>query len=374
MDQGLFTFPDETVTDVNRVVIIESSSLDLREQKVTDDAHQQSTEPLKYGPLGPGDRRITSVNVTQSQEIVSVTRKMRNAATDDELDSSSDDDGAPTRNGKKKITGSSPKIAYRPLELDSDVESDLSSIGPRSRRRVPSGVFDDPPKDYGSLVSPSNKRPFPNPDHYEDPRGSKKPSILDRADRRNGKSLENLVKTRGGFSRTNSFEFKKDSKNNSLKSHEGDFNEVGIPVMEPVMMAGGGSAGPEVPQQEVQVLLPRHQKHVSQERLDTIRSLLDSVDENRRHRLENETLTEDDGEEYPEVPPPIVGRPPSRGQVSSGFGSLLDVREKNYSIASFPGSGVGNTDSRKVTEATRSTPTNPPGDGKNKGGPLSTAL
>ena len=358
---------------MNEVIIVESI-LDLREQRVAEDDHQESTEQLKYGPVGLGDRRTTPMG-KNSGKIANMKTKIRHEDTDDELDSSSDEDS--TRKNTKKILDSSPQVAYTPLELDSDVESDLSSIGPRSRRRVPSGIFDDFPKNSDTSVP--HKRPFPNPDHYEDPRSSRKPFSINKIDQRNGKSLENLeTQNRGGFSRTNSFEFSvKDNKTNALKSHAGgDFNEVGIPVMEPLVVASMLTTGrTENSHQEAQVLMPMHQKHASQGRLETIRSLLDSVEERRRHRLDNEILSEEESRPYPQIPPPIIGRPPSRGQASSGFGSLPEVFEKNDPVSSLSNRQTDNVNTKENPEvlksSRKSSPEIPP---RPKGSPLSTAL
>lgn len=344
-----------------------TSVLDLRERRLDEELQSQ---PLQYGPLGPGDRRNNGV-ASNAQSLEASKSKMRNEDTDDELDSSSDEEGA----SKRKMLGSSPQISYKPLELDSDVESDLSSIGPRSRRRVTSSISEDLHKDYPANTSSStNKRHFPNPDDYEDP--LRKSSLFNAAaSQRNGKSLDDLesTNTQGGFSRTNSFEFAKNkfNKKESTKSHAGDFNEVGIPVMTPLVAASilttSPSSGPAVSQQEVKVLLPRHQKQVSQERLETIRSLLDSVDETRRHHMENDVLREEENENYPDVPPPIRGQPPSRDQASSGFGSSTTAGDKSEIFLPLPDHAVAK--SNPTTSGTHF-----PRRGPSKGGPLSTAL
>lgn len=163
-----------------------------------EDPERQEAEkaPLKYGPLGPGDRRTDSKS---SLNQISQTPRstMRYLDSEDDLSSSDDDRKDP-----------SPKIAYKPLDLDSDVESDLVNVPARSRKRIPS-------KEYDSS-SPS-KREFPNPDNYDDPR-------LIRQMRYNDVD---------GSSKTSSFEYSKRRQENGMQT-KGDFNEVGIPIMDSV--------------------------------------------------------------------------------------------------------------------------------------------
>ena len=130
---------------------------------------------------------------------------------------------------------------------------------------------------------PVSGRKFPNPDHYEDPRRSKS---------RGASPLENPWRKTG------------------------DFNEVGIPIVEPSEDARGSSRA-SMRVLEDRMLSPQYEKKASQDRLETVRTLLRSLEE-ARYRSEQDVTSE--------VPPAL--RPPSRGQASSGFGSLPDVRER----------------------------------------------
>lgn len=250
----------------------------------------QRNVPLKYGPLGPGDRRSTSSNHSTNRN--SMIRNL-----DSEDDSSS--------NESKKL--SSPRVAYAPLELDSDVESDLGSVGPRSRRRISSKDYDE--NDHHSSKNSSIRRWFPNPDHYEDP-------LRARSSR--------LRKSNGyqdGSSKTGSFEFsKKDQESNVSK--QGDFNEVGIPIVDP-FPEGKGNSSDTMHSKDVKSLIDRYEQNVSQETLNEDRLSVKSED--ARSRPENKMGI------------PLVAMVPnrpssSRGQSSSGFSSLPDVLDKNSNL------------------------------------------
>ncbi|XP_015609200.1 solute carrier organic anion transporter family member 1A5 [Cephus cinctus] len=267
-----------------------------------------SNQPLKYGPLGPGDRRNETSLPLKSLSVV----EEKNVESADELDSSSDE-GNEEKN-------SSPKIAYKPLELDSDVESDLSSVGPRSRRRVKSKEFDPVLNNVGIASFPVTGKAFPNPDDYGNPRSSPKPNSLLSSD-----SLspvhegppESDIRNQDGFSLTNSFEYTRKKKPNGLlKNSEpyrltGDFNEVGIPIAE----SPTNSPEPTVEIQSIQITMPVY--GASQDDLNVARSSIESLGGNVSYHLEDVVAE-------PEVPALPV-RPPSRGQTSSGFGSLPDV-------------------------------------------------
>lgn len=257
-----------------------------------EEENTQRSEPLKYGPLGPGDRRSTGSYLPTNDNSRST---IGNLDSEDELDSSSDE------SEKKR---SSPQIAYAPLELDSDVESDLSSIGPRSRKRVPSKDYDD--HDHSSSKSSSIKRWFPNPDHYEDPlrsKTSRKPNSY-----------------QDGSSKTGSFEFSKRSQERDVPCKQGDFNEVGIPIVDP-FPEGKDNSGDTTHSKDVKSLIDRYEQNASQETLNEDRLSVKST-EDARSRAENRMGI------------PLVamvpGRPSSsRGQSSSGFGSLADVQDKS---------------------------------------------
>ncbi|XP_029161947.1 solute carrier organic anion transporter family member 1A5 [Nylanderia fulva] len=252
----------------------------------------QSSQPLKYGPLGPGDRRSTGSYLPTNENSRST---IQNLDSEDELDSSSDE-------SKKR---SSPRIAYAPLELDSDVESDLSSIGPRSRKRVPSKDYDD--NDHSSFKSSSIKRWFPNPDHYDDPLRAKS----SRFRKPNG--------YQDGSSKTGSFEFSKKGQESDVPKR-GDFNEVGIPIVDP-FPEGKGNSGDTTHSKDVKSLIDRYEQNASQETLNEDRLSVKSV-EDARSRPENRMGI------------PLVAMVPgrsssSRGQSSSGFSSLADVQDKS---------------------------------------------
>lgn len=258
----------------------------------------QRSAPLKYGPLGPGDRRSSSNLPTANQNSRST---IRNLDSDDELDSSSDE-------SKKR---SNPQVAYIPLELDSDVESDLSSIGPRSRKRLSGKDFDEPDKnesDRPPAKSSSIKRQFPNPDNYGDPR------------RVRHTRFGNINDHRDGSSTTSSFEFAKKGQESDVPK-QGDFNEVGIPIVDPLPDIKGNSAGTNTAHlKDVKSLIDRYEQNASQETLDGDQLSVKSM-EDTRSRPESKLGV------------PLVamvpGRSSSRRQFSSGFGSLPDVQNKS---------------------------------------------
>lgn len=160
--------------------------------------------------------------------------------TEDELSSSDEE-------SKKD---SSSKVAYRPLDLDSDVESDLSSVGPRSRRRVLSKDYDLVfGSDQASGKNSQPRREFPNPDNYEDPRLNRKMRYEDQ----NG-----FI---DGSSRTGSFEFAKKRQGNETPK-KGDFNEVGIPIVDPPAL---GSPRLETPfMKDVKSLINQYELNAEQ--------------------------------------------------------------------------------------------------------------
>lgn len=223
---------------------------------------------------------------------------IRNLDSEDELDSSSDE-------SKRR---SSTRVAYTPLELDSDVESDLSSVGPRSRKRIPSKDYDQAHEENyrPSSRNTSLKRRFPNPDHYEDKRDKistfKNPSGYQ----------DDSLKT------SSSKLAKKGQESDMLK--QGDFNEVGIPIVYPFLDEKGNSGGDNTAHlKDVKSLIDRYEQNASQETLDEDRLSMKST-EDTRSRPESKLGI------------PLVAMVParssSRGQSSSGFGSLPDVQDK----------------------------------------------
>jgi len=284
---------DNTTTQIEAV--IEPASQTPPEVRVVveevprmeEESNQKNTS-LKQGPLV--DRRASPHSSTNRNSVI------QNPYSEDELDTSSDE-------SRKR---SSPQVAYAPLELDSDVESDLSSAGPRSRKRVPS-------KDYGQTydedelaLSSKNsvmKRQFPNPDHYEDPRrnhGFKNSGFQD------------------GSSKTSSFEFSKRGQEADAPK-QGDFNELGIPVMGP--LPEGKSA--VVNAKDVKSLIDRYEQNASQETLDGDQLSMKST-EDARSRSEGK------------IGIPLVamvpGRSSLRGQSSSGINSSSDAQDKDLPL------------------------------------------
>lgn len=259
----------------------------------------QKNVPLKYGPLGPGDRRVTDHSSKSNSRAT-----IQNLDSEDELYSSSDE--------SKK--GSSPQVAYTPLELDSDVESDLSSTGPRSRKRVSSKDYDhtyNHEDDNSSSKNSSIKRRFPNPDHYEDPRRAKDA----RCKKQNG-YLD-------GSRKTSSFEFRaKGQESDVLK--QGDFNEVGIPIVDPFPDGKGDSAAGTntVHSTDVKSLIDQYEQNASQETMDEDQLSVKSA-EDTRTRPENKIVSGI----------PLVAMVPSkqssRRQSPASSGSPPDGQDKN---------------------------------------------
>ncbi|XP_054014166.1 solute carrier organic anion transporter family member 3A1 [Hylaeus anthracinus] len=236
-------------------------------------AQQQIDDaPLKYGPLGPGDRR------TDSKSSLNKISKVRNLETEDEL-SSSDEVAMKNLNSK---------VPYVPLDLDSDVESDLSNAEPRSRKRIHSKDYD---RVYDLDQSSSEKSSFPrqNPGRTQ---------------------YKNQKGTADGSYITSSFEYS--SKQNGA-SRRGDFNEVGIPIV---------SYSPQSQSD------PRFLKDV--------KSLINQYELNADHQVaEDQQVEAGVGGHHTDYKPVagiplaamVQSRPESRnGQFSSGFSSLAGGR------------------------------------------------
>lgn len=289
---------DDEMREVEAIVEPESRTVpettEPKENSPREDGAQQNTS-LKHGPLGPGDRRSGSNPPTNNSRST-----IQNLDSEDELDSSSDE---------SKMQ-SSTRVAYTPLELDSDVESDLSSVGPRSRKRIPSKDYDQPhdENEHSSSKKSSLKRRFPNPDHYEDPRTGR----TSRFKSPDGYQDDSL--------KTSSTEFAKKGRESEAPK-KGDFNEVGIPIVDPFpdVKSNSGSTN-TAHSKDVKSLIDRYEQNASEETLDEDRLSVKSA-EGTRSRPENK------------VGIPLVamvpGRSSSRGRSSSGFGSLPDVQDKN---------------------------------------------
>ncbi|XP_006566270.2 solute carrier organic anion transporter family member 1A5 isoform X2 [Apis mellifera] len=248
---------------------LEKSSENLKKsvKSIYENVEDQETEktPLKYGPLGPGDRRTDS-KTSLNQPSQAQKSKIRNTDSEDDLSSSDEE-------GKKD---SSPKVAYRPLDIDSDVESDLSSVEPRSRKRIMGREYESVyNSDTSSSVKNSLKREFPNPDNYGDPR-------------LNRRNID-------GSSKTSSFEFSRRRQNEPLQKR-GNFNEVGIPIVDPVSTKG------------VKSLIDKYEK----------------VDEEQELAISGENGSHPE----PKIGIPLVAMTPKKSnsinQYSPGFSNLRD--------------------------------------------------
>lgn len=238
------------------------------ENEEPDKNEEESNKPLKYGPLGPGDRRRDIKNKSS----------LRNLDSDDDLSSSSDD--------SKKDSGS--KVAYVPLDLDSDVESDLGSTAPRSRKRIASKDYDEYTERSNSSLS-TRRSDFPNPDDYGDPR-------MIRNAEKNGR------KAQDGSSKTSSFEYSK-----MAAPKKGNFNEVGIPIVEyhPKNLNDKPTvASPFL--KDVKSLINKYEKNTNEEKLEDDRASVRSAGKTG-------------------IPLVAMAQPRlSSGQASSGFSSLRE--------------------------------------------------
>ncbi|KOC65602.1 Solute carrier organic anion transporter family member 1A5 [Habropoda laboriosa] len=196
--------------EVTNEMLAPSTSSPIENPPVEEDVKQTEEAQLKYGPLGPGDRRTNSKS---SLNQLSQTGKSdtRGLDSEDELSSSDED--------QKK--GSSTNVEYRPLDIDSDVESDLSSVEPRSRKRIISKdyepVYNNDQSVYAKAALPKYKHPNPNND------GDSK---LNKAE------YKDQNENADGFSKTSSFEFSRKRPDDGTQN-KGDFNEVGIPIVDP---------------------------------------------------------------------------------------------------------------------------------------------
>ncbi|XP_014230637.1 solute carrier organic anion transporter family member 2A1-like [Trichogramma pretiosum] len=161
-----------------------------------------------------------------------------------------------------------PQVPYRPLDLDSDADSNCNDESAKKFVPVEDGHY------Y------TNMR-FPDPSDYEVPKKFKP------------------------------------------RSSVGNFNEVGIPVVESYEPQESSACvkSPTIMEAHIKHL----QRNPSQELLDEARSIYKSslkVDIS-----ESEDIPENHFRPI-EVPPSSLLRPQSRDQASSGFGSLQDIRDK----------------------------------------------
>lgn len=249
---------------------VPAGAVQVLPKKIEDD-HQKNNGPLKYGPLGPGDRRTTSQYPKAEKNQKSKEQSPEvNYDTDNELETSSDDGSLPLKKA-------SPKVSYQLLEHDSD--HDTNETPPRIESVPPSKPIAPILKSSPLGAVP---RAFPNPDHYEDPRIIRATSPVERAWRKTG-----------------------------------DFNEIGIPIVEPkIEIARDLRSSREV--LEERMLSPQYQQKASQDRLDTVKTLFRSLEDGNYKSQPDVTVNGT----------PISIRPPSGGHDSSGFGSLPDVRDR----------------------------------------------
>lgn len=297
-DQGSLTgrSNNEPSTQVEVVADVEpsreaSTSEPNENSRKVDEKKQTRGKPLKYGPLGLGDRRTGAKPVSTGADEAGRSM-MRHLDSEDDLSSSDED-------CKKD---SSPKVAYRPLDLDSDVESDLSSTEPRSRKQILTKHCDPvwtKEMNEKSMRKFPPKR-FPNPDDYGDPRE-------DRYRQSNG-HLD-------GSSKTNSFEFSKKGLGNDTRK-KGDFNEIGIPIVPTDPSAWPGTVSGETPL------------------LKDVKSLIDRYEQNSEK-------TEDEGNDVSVRSTEEKNR--TEGKVVSGIPLVAMVQKKNSASRAQSPSGMSNS-------------------------------
>ncbi|XP_046476603.1 solute carrier organic anion transporter family member 2A1 isoform X1 [Neodiprion pinetum] len=316
----------------------------VNQPSVTEEAKQTST-PLKFGPLGPGNIRTKSTEPA-------VTEARTAAETEDELDSSTDDETHTV--GRKRST----EIAYRPLELDSDVEIDLSSAGPRTRRNVISRDFDPVLNNIGIASFPTQDSPKPAIESDEEDgvyrerrksrpsRSMQNVSSLSPVQER-VREFESRSDNDDGFSKTDSFEYSAKAPQRPKKITPelaarrepyrltGDFNEVGIPILD-LDKEPTTPLSPGFQIQSIQASQDNFQGHLSRENLDKI-PVYDPSKElgSPESPIKSEQYKLEDVVAEPEVPP-LPTSPPPQSSGSSGFGSLplSDVEENKASARS----------------------------------------
>lgn len=282
------------------IVLVETKTLGKENGPVPElGGEEASASNLKYGPVGPGNRRVT-----KNQSNASIA----NVGTDDELDSS---DGSQVLR-----KGSSSQVSYKPLEIDSDVESDLSGAVARSRKRISGTELDQSNKALQGIQPPFSNIRFPNPDNYEDPRVVR--------------SFKNDSPTLApdGSSKTDSFKYAKKRKDDEpLSASKGDFNEVGIPLVESYEATVKGSMN-SLRSPTIMMAIQHLDRNPNRELFEENRFIYkpirktdtEEIEENRKFRLEKLM--------QPVNYSPASPRPPSRDQASSGFGSLQDMPER----------------------------------------------
>ncbi|CAK9811000.1 Solute carrier organic anion transporter family member 74D [Anthophora plagiata] len=273
---------DATVqVEVTNEMLAESTSPPIENPSLEEDVKQTEELQLKYGPLGPGDRRTSSKS---SLNQTPHTRKsdIRSLDSEDELSSSDED--------SKK--GSSTKVQYRPLDLDSDVESDLSNAEPRSRKRIVSRDYDSI---YNNGQNPYAKTSLPGYEFLN------QNSVVD--PKLNQTRYKDRNEPSDGFSNTSSFEFTRNKPDNSMQK-KGDFNEVGIPTVDP----------PNPFLKDVKSLINQYELNTEQQ-----------SNEDQESVLSGESGRVSEGRFVTGIPLVAMAskRPTSRGHSSSGYSSLM---------------------------------------------------
>lgn len=281
--------------------------------------------------MGSGNPRSNSRNPTV-KELTSPAQTV--AETEDELDSSSEDE-TDQRRPKK-----SSEIAYRPLELDSDVESELNGTGPRTRKNVLSKDFDPVLNNVGVASFPvQNRQRSVSSDEEDD-----SVDLRERRRSRPSRSMQNVnslspVQERirefesrsdndDGFSKTDSFEYAPKTSqslaNGPSSKREpyrltGDFNEVGLPIFE-LEKEPVSPTSPVIKIQSIQASQEDFMKHLNGQNLDKTLTNKEKI-ESPMDPSKNEDYNLEDVVAEPEVPP-LPTSPPPQSTASSGFGSL----------------------------------------------------
>lgn len=317
--------PNDPPASIETRATVHPAESSIQNQTQVADESGQRSAPLKYGPLGLGNLR-TNIGAPIVNAVPSATQRV--AETEDELDSSSDDEA----NSQKQKR--STEIAYKPLELDSDLESDLSGTGPRSRKNIFS-------KDFDPVLNNIGIASFPKLANSRTGRSMQNVHSLSPVQERI-KEFESKSDNDDGFSNTDSFEYAPKASPRPGKTGSdattkwepyrltGDFNEVGIPTLdldnEPV-----SPTSPVIKIQSIQATQENFQGHMSRENLDKISSyekLNDPASPHSPLNVQDYKVTDIVAE--PEVPP-LPQSPPPQSSGSSGIGSSLlsDTDEKN---------------------------------------------
>ncbi|XP_012256142.2 solute carrier organic anion transporter family member 74D [Athalia rosae] len=364
---------DRAGVETTIVTVHPATSSPESESQAAVEAATQQNAPLRFGPLGAGNTR-TDRSAPAINEVIHPVHSTI-LETEDELDSSSDDEKSP--NSRQRST----EIAYRPLELESDVESDLNGTGPRSRKNVLGKDFDPVLNNIGIASFPvqksQNKTSSSDEEDYphEERRRSRTKSIQkinslspvqervkETDSERNGNDNDD------GFSKTDSFEYapRNEGKIGAAKPKSplpvpyrvtGDFNEVGIPILEldkePI-----SPTSPVFKIQSIQATQNNFQGHMSRENLDKLPTFReDDIPRSPDSRpVSSEEYKLEDIIAELEVPS-LPNSPPPQSSTSSGFGSLplSEAEEK-------PAGSTADRATRGSRESIdRSTPTSPSG-------------